>query len=350
MTTTRVFHVPSHLSYTAKLRGPSFLPVPSPTQAPMRVGELLAAPSWDFFDILHLHTVELATLPELRSLADRLGRLRKPLVVTVHDLRPNIEADVEAFRGKLELVVKRAAATLTLTRAAADRIASFAGVTGSPEIAPHGQALSSTEPPGPMAGSPSGGLAIFGALRPNRDLRSAVGAWWSLPLPRPRLRILLRSVSAADRSRDEDLLRFLHHVARSDSACTVETRPHLVPKRELVAWLAGAAALVLPYRSITHSGQLELACDVGVPLLAPDEPTLRDQLAANGRQDYPVSWFPPGVLGTRRFADHLLRALTLVRPAYGDQLAFRAFRQAEHRRLVDIHAMVYGRTRSLLAV
>ncbi|HEX5567659.1 MAG TPA: glycosyltransferase [Streptomyces sp.] len=350
MIATRVFHVPSHVNYVSKLRGASFRPVPSPTRRPTRVGDLLAARSWDFFDVLHLHTVELATLPELRGLADRLVQLRKPLVVTVHDLRPNIENDTDVFHRKLALVLKRAAAALTLTQAAADRLVSLIGASRPFEIVPHGQALASTELPGSAVGNPDGGLAVFGALRPNRDLRSAVAAWWSVPPPRPRLRVLLRSVSAADRSRDESLLRFLGHVARTDRNCTVEIRPRLVPDRELVAWLTGAAALVLPYRWITHSGQLELACDVGVPLLAPDEPTLRGQLAANGRENHPVSWFPSGVLGTGEFTDHLLKALTLAHPTRGDQLAFRAFRQVEHARLIGSHAALYDRIRSPSAV
>lgn len=36
---------------------------------------------------------------------------------------------------------------------------------------------------------------------------------------------------------------------------------------------------VLPYRHVTHSGQLEVAREIGLALLAPDVLTLRDQFA-----------------------------------------------------------------------
>jgi glycosyltransferase involved in cell wall biosynthesis len=308
----------------------------------MRVADLLAALSWDFFDILHLHTVELATLQELRELADRLARLGKPLVVTVHDLRPNVEEDTDAFRRKTTLVLERAAVAVTLTRAAADRLAVITQVSRPLEIVPHGQALA----PGALAEGgitkADGGFAVFGALRPNRDLYSVVTAWRSLLAPRPSLRVLLRSVSAADRHRNAELIDFLERTARSDRNCTLEVTEGLVPDKQLVAWLAGTSVLVLPYRSTTHSGQLELACDLGLPVLAPDEPILRDQLVSNGCGDHPADWFPYEALRTRRLADHLRRALELRPRQRADQHAFHDFRRAEHARLVTAHARIYG--------
>lgn len=93
----RVFHVPSHLSYVSKLTSTRFTPVPPPFGVPLRIADLLAVASWDFFDILHLHTVERANSAELASLSERLKRTRKGLVFTAHDLTPNIEANHEAF-------------------------------------------------------------------------------------------------------------------------------------------------------------------------------------------------------------------------------------------------------------
>jgi len=133
----RIFHVPSYLTYVAKLAGPECAPVPSPVGQPLRLGALVALDSWDFFDVLHMHTVELAAGDEIERIASRATCEDKRLVFAAHDLVPNIET----------------------------------------------------------------GMAAFGALRPRRDLVGLARAWRTLPQPRPALRVLVRSLTKADRQR-----------------------------------------------------------------------------------------------------------------------------------------------------
>jgi hypothetical protein len=109
----RIFHVPSHLTYVAKLTGPEFAPVPSPVGQPLRLSELVALDSWDFFDVLHRHTVELAAGDEIERIASRATCADKRLVFTAHDLVPNIKTDGAIFGHKTTRAARHAAAVIT---------------------------------------------------------------------------------------------------------------------------------------------------------------------------------------------------------------------------------------------
>lgn len=227
----RVFHVPSHLAYAEALTGERFGPVASPTGSPLMVAQLVALASWEFFDVLHLHTVELATVGDLEKLC-RLARQRGVgVVLTVHDLDPNIEVCQRAHREKLSVVARRADAVVTLTGAAADEFASRIGLArAAVQVAPHGAALpldlaaAAPKPAGFRA------LAVYGALRPNRDVLAVVRAWQCLPATqRPGLRVLLRSVGSTDEHRDGETLAILRRVAAEDPGLDLQIRPEFVP-------------------------------------------------------------------------------------------------------------------------
>ncbi len=337
----RIFHVPSHLAYVAKLQAAEFHPVPPPAGRPLRVDELAALDSWDFFDVLHLHTVELATLSHIDRVATRATGEGKSMVFTTHDLVPNIETERVEFGRKTALAARQAGAVVTLTKTAAHRLAQDAGVPASSvRVVPHGAAL----PVSLIGGSAGGhGIAAFGALRPNRDLIALVQAWRRLPQPRPPLRLLLRSLSPVDRERYAAPLAELDRAARAEPELIVTTTSSVMPPDELASWCRQSSVLVLPYRRITHSGQLELARDVGLRVLAPAVPTLRAQLEDGPA--CPAVWFPRQALDeSQRFAGHLQQALSLPwATVNGD--AVREYRTAEHRRLLDAHHDVYFFTR-----
>lgn len=214
----RVFHVPSHLTYVGKLAGDRFAPAPSPLGVPLRIADLLALNSWDFFDVLHLHSVELVSLDELAIFTERLWREGKGLVFTVHDLAPNIEADHETFTDKVKLVTDSGAQLITLTRSAASDIARRFKCSVS--VIPHGFAV-----PPSVATPPSHArdhFLVFGALRPKRDLLAVVRAWRLLPNDRPPLHILLRSVSSLDKQRYAGDLAELNQTARNEPDLVVK--------------------------------------------------------------------------------------------------------------------------------
>ena len=189
----RVFHVPSHLSYVSKLVGDTFVPVPSPMGAPLRVSDLLGLESWDFFDVLHLHTVELAASGDLAALAARLREAGKGFVFTLHDLVPNIEIDRAAFSEKTRLAVCEASRLVTLTHAAAQQVNARFGV--EPSVIPRHGGRRAT---GTWWRSVATGhvvLLVFGALRPKPGsaraysrvaaaIRRSAAATGTAPIPR----------------------------------------------------------------------------------------------------------------------------------------------------------------------
>lgn len=333
----RIFHVPSHLAYVAKLVAAEFAPVPSPLGRALRLGELAALDSWAFFDVLHVHTVELATIEEIERVASRATREGKRLVFTAHDLIPNIETDGAAFDHKTTLIAGHAAAVVTLTGTAAQHLTRRLNMEASPvHVVPHGTAL----PLQFVGGSGDGeGIGAFGALRPNRDFVGLVRAWLMLPPPRPALRVLVRSLRERDRRRYATLLAELDAVRRFEPELTITTTMEMLTPSELVSWCQRSKILVLPYRWITHSGQLELARDLGLRVLAPEVPTLHAQLADGPHCQ--TGWFPARTLDEpERFAGYLRHALSLPPPPSESQ-TLRAYRAAEHRRILDAHHNVY---------
>lgn len=340
----RVFHVPAHLAYAALLSGQRFAPVPSPTGESLTVAQLTDLASWEFFDVLHLHSVELASLGDLDRLCGLARRRGVGLVLTVHDLLPNIETDEGVYWQKLALVADRADAVLTLTAAAAAMLTSRDVPNRTKVVVtPHGSALPLGIPTVPSRRGGSETLAVYGALRPNRDVAAMADAWRLLPAAtRPVLRILLRSVGPADEERDADQLARLRSAAAAESRLHLDVRSTFLPPGDLLRWLAPAGGLVLPYRWITHSGQLELACDLGLPVLAPDTSTLRAQLEHNGVGEHPVTWYPadelakPAHLGT-----WLMRVSRIPRVAENERRAFLQRRRTERARLLRLHQKVY---------
>lgn len=337
----RVFHIPSHLSYASKLASDTFVPVPSPSGEPLRVADLLALSSWDFFDVLHLHTVELATSSDLISLSARLRGAGKGLVFTLHDLVPNIETDRPVFEEKTRLAVQDASSVITLTRAAADQVVVRFAV--KPSIVPHGYAV----PPEVVTrcGAGANGLFAFGALRPNRDLLGLVRAWCLLSGARLPLRILLRSLGVLDRQRYASELAELAEIARAELDLTVETTTGVLSPADLVDVCQQTTALVMPYRTITHSGQLEFSRDLGIAAVVPDVPTVRAQLSETAGDEHPCVWFPPTALGNpSEFAEYLKQASIILNEKIVRNDVFIQYRIKEHERLIGQYGAEYNRS------
>lgn len=333
----RVFHIPAHLDYVSKLTSPHFQPAPSPspTGSPLTAAALLAVPCWGFFDVLHLHTVELASRHELDQLFRRAAAEGKRVVFTVHDLVPAIETDLAAFDRKTRLAAQGAHSLLTLTHAAARQISDRFGRT--PKVVPHGYVL----PPGAAAtaraerGHRGSRIVAFGALRPNRSFTGLTRAWSLLPQTRPPLEILVRSVRPADLARNRETLAALENMAAAHEGLRLRTVDRMLSEPEITELLADCRTLVLPYKTITHSGQLELARDLGLGVLAPAFPTLRAQLD-EAESLLTATWFDPQDLeDPPRLAERLRQACSA---AESTQIPERA---DEHARLLETHHIEY---------
>lgn len=326
----RVLHIPGHLSYAEKLTAADFTPVPPPPGGVLTADSLLCLTSWEFFDVLHLHTAELTSWDTLRSLLERLAVERRGLVFTIHDLSPNIEHDVRVFEQKTQLLADHSTSLVTLTGAAADTVEEGHG--RRPVVIPHGYTVP------PPAERPRGavGLVVLGALRPNRKLLPFVRAWRRLPSNRPPLHLVLRSVSDWDRQHYRADMDDLTTAATAEPALHLTVVDRMLTVDELVAHCGRGDVLALPYDSVTHSGQLELARDLGLALLAPDVPTLRAQISETGPA-HPGVWFPPAALGEPLALAGYLDAASSLRHPTAPLLA----RDEEHRQLLRRYRAAY---------
>lgn len=340
----RVFHVPSHLAYATALIDIAFEPVPPPGGESLTVGRLLALPSWGFFDVLHLHTVEFATAVELDRLFSKANAADVRVILTVHDLQPNIEGDRREYWRKLALAVHRATAVVTLTSAAASELRRNVHVESQRiSVISHGPGLPLDVAAAAARTRPDGALAVYGALRPNRDVLATVRAWSLLRREARRpLRVVLRTVGSSDETRYARTLSTLRTATAEQPDLDVQVRCDFVPAKELTDWLAPASALILPYRSVTHSGQLELARDLGMPVLAPDLHTLHAQLGHSGAR-LPVCWYePPELEDSQRFAKRL-EELACLRPlAESDRQELLGRRHVERARILKRYGALYG--------
>jgi hypothetical protein len=281
---------------------------------------LLARDRW----IPRVHAVE----PDTRMLME----LEKRCPV------PNIEVDKAAFEEKTRLAAREAASMITLTHAAAEQAASRFGV--KPSVIPHGFAVS----PNLVAqrGDGGRGLLVFGALRPNRDLLGLVRAWRLLPAARLPLRVVLRSLGASDQQRYANELAELADIACVEPDLTVETTARVLSPGELVDRCQQATALVMPYRSITHSGQLELARDLGLGAVVPDVPTVRAQLSETTGNRHPCVWFPTTALNSPiEFARYLESVPEVCNAHVGESNSFAQYRTKEHDKLLDQYGAEY---------
>lgn len=344
----QVAHFPARFDYVDKLSTAEFGPVRYPLGYPQSLGDILGYHSWDFFDVFHMHRVERSKEDDLRAVVKRLAHEGKAFVYTAHDVEPSVETDKRSYWRRVRLAATNADVVTTLTHEAARALVGALNVGElHVAVAPHGFAIEPELKVWEQSPITARGFAVFGAPRGNRHFGAVVAAWRTLPAgTRPPLRILVRSLedvaNNAESQRNASLIRFLRQQALQASDLQVDVRADFQPAEEIVSWLHAAGTLVLPYDRITHSGQLELARDVGMPVLLPDVPTLRAQLAESGDDRHPCEWFEIDNLGEpNRFAARLLATTRLVpMPAERTQ-EFRVRRRAEHEDVLQLHAVLY---------
>jgi hypothetical protein len=258
--------------------GFAFRPDPDPDDPSRPAGErwwppVALDPAWlaaQECDVLHVHfgfdATPVAQLEELLDVAEARG---VGVVVTVHDLHSPHQADPREHLAKLDVLVPRAGAVLTLTDAAAAAIAARWGRLA--HVVPHPHLVDLDAMVG-LRGARRAGVPLtvgveIKALRANTDAT------------------LLPRLEASCAELGLGLRVGVHHelAERTDE-----------PARSTARWLAAAAGrgvdvqwheryaddelwrrlaeldvAVLPYRFGTHSGWLEACHDVGTPVVAP---------------------------------------------------------------------------------
>ncbi len=228
------------------------------------------------FDVAHLHLARFhpehqgLTVEGLTAVVRAHRRAGVAVVVTVHDLAlPTWPQEDLKLIDLLQAIDEDVAAVLTLTRSCADRLEQLLG--RPVRVVPYGPLLDTTErhrlrshrrltepDAGPLllhAGRLESRLAWEETIQ--AVIASTTGA---------RLRILVQ----------DDRAEQVRAVADGHPRIVVESAPSF-SMPTLARAMADARAVVLPYRWATHSATLELATDVGTPVIAADVGHLAEQ-------------------------------------------------------------------------
>ena len=200
-------------------------------------------------DVVHLQWLPR---PELDVRWLRRLSARRPTVLTAHDVLPRRDAALPAWRRSLALVdrvvvhSRRAVGELEQLGVGPERIARI----------PH-PVFDVAAPPGPPRGNT---LLFFGLLRAYKGLDVLVRA-----LPRiPDARLVV----AGDPLDPVEPVQAL--AGQLGVAERIEWRLGFVPEHEVAELMAGAAAVVLPYRRLDSSGVLATAIGYRRPVVVSD--------------------------------------------------------------------------------
>ena len=237
---------------------------PSPWLEPEHVARHAAG-----FDLLHVHFgFDDRTPAQLDGLMRTLRAVRRPLVLTVHDLRNPHHADPAAHDAALDVLVPAAAEVITLTRGAAREIRARWGrdatVLAHPSVVPERWATC-RRPDRP-------GLTIGLHAKSRRTNTDPVGVARGLAAAAARYPDVRVRVDAHDDERGRAVAAELRGVAGLD----VRVHPPF-DDDAFHRYLLDLDVSVLPYRWGTHSGWLEVCHDLGTAVLAPDVGHYRDQ-------------------------------------------------------------------------
>lgn len=217
----------------------------------------------DAVDVVHLHFgFEHRSAAELEQWLAALGSAGLLLVLTVHDLANPHLHDQRPHLESLGVLVPQADAVITLTDGAAAEILRRWGVRA--RVLPHPHVVPADRL-GQRPRRPSGPQRFgvpLGALRANVDPHLVPRLLDVLP-PEAQLHLDLRP------GRGEQLRQTLGLDGQTDDPRLRIVERESGSEHDFATRVAEFDVLVLPYRHGTHSGWVEAAHDVGVPVVAP---------------------------------------------------------------------------------
>lgn len=258
----RVLSVPAEHPYTRAIRPPHVFYLPDPDADgdghwwphPALEAQFWRASGRPDVDAVHIHFgFEHRTPAEIAELTHALP---VPLVITVHDIdNPHLATAAEQaeHHERLRLLVDAAAAVITLTDCAAERLRTDFGATDV-NVIPH-PPIVDTPPAGPLHG---GGAGVF--LKSLRANVVADPAFYRAIAARVPLTVFVH---------DEPATRELRDALSGAPGITLVAHDRL-DDPALHAAVAGLDVCLLPYTSGTHSGWLEMCRNLGTDVAVPD--------------------------------------------------------------------------------
>ncbi|MFF5334126.1 hypothetical protein [Streptomyces sp. NPDC013181] len=351
-TPLRVVHAPARTPYARKLTDDRVRLVngtaPFGGEAvprDMSLRWLLDHRPFTWFDVLHLHHVEFDELRLLKSVLAECSRQGRRVVFTAHDVDPVFEAK-PAYHRKLRTLADADVPFVCLTEASEKAVHRRLGSKVRTVTIPHGYVIA----PGtaPDRAPADRDYFLFGSLRDNRDIETVLHNWRLGRRQRDTtLSLLLRAPGRVNLEQERGQWSLLSGMAASEPRLRVDVLP-FPSDDEVAETAAGHRALVLPYRWASHSGQLELAFDLGMLPVASAVGHLRDQHRLHqGLVEEPV-WFDWSDGAEYAYGARFLEALDEAaariretRPA-GASAEFTAYRRHEHTAIMDAYLEVYA--------
>jgi hypothetical protein len=355
----RVLHLPGRTPYARKLHGPGIEIV---NETRLSSGEMVprdasfgwlhARSEWHFFDVLHVHSLELAADEVVDAVLDRCAADGKRMVLTVHDVGAMFETGGDGYERKLAKVAGRGLPIVTLTEGAAGRLAMMLGEEHRPRVLPHGYVIDPVDQrfggvPTTRADADDCGVvyALYGGFRPNRLMYPVCVNVAFGTLPKDCLRVLARALSPVELRDGADATRVTACALRDPGKVRLSLRP-FPSDAEIATFLAAADVLVMPYLWGTHSGQLEAAFDLGLVPVISDTGFFREQWHGHhGLVPEPV-WFDWSDGAEYAYGARLLEAILRARDQVTTGMRmtaaeFRDHRRTEHDRVLAGYRELY---------
>lgn len=353
----RVLHLPARTPYAWKLHSHNFeiangTRVPTGDTAPDAPSAqwLLEQASLDWFDVLHLHHVEFEEVTDLERLLDRCTTEGKGLVHTAHDLKAMFTTDAELHK-RLRVLDQAAVSWVCLTAGSTNILDKILGHRVRARTIPHGYVVAPEHAERlERSSSTTARYLMYGASRPNRDQVATVLNWSLRNKTRDGLlHLVMRGISPAHLTQEQSPAYRLAQVVRADPRVRVTMRGY-PSDSDINEAAAGSDALILPYLWATHSGQLELAFDLGLLPVTSNVGHLADQHSVHADLvDEPV-WFDWSSGNPYLFGERFVAALEVAEERLNDQPRrispeFTDYRRSEHRDLLEAYTAVYEGSR-----
>jgi hypothetical protein len=337
------------------VNGQKFHDVPVPEAFSFASLSQLPSGTWDAVDAVHIHFGMDFEPPDVIEKALEVVRRRdKPIIFTCHDLDSIHRRHCSGFSRSLDLVLGWSNVVIALTAASAQRLVAERAVPAEKiRVIPHGSLIEADELPraplSPLPAPEALQAVIFGAFRANRDFNNAVPSLyfaWARGTSR-RLHLVTKPPFWDEPAEAAAGLAVLSLFTPAHPELCLTMKPDY-SDQEVTRLLAQEHLLVLPYLSGSHSGQLELAWDLGLVPVATDVGFLRAQHVELGTRHPPPTYFAPiSPLDLR--GRNLVRAVEEVAMAMPAVNAWRAahwndwrqFREAQRRTILDSHAQIY---------
>ena len=354
----RVLHLPCDLPYTQKLSSPVIHVIngtrlADESEVPWKVtfDWLCAREDLTFFEVLHIHFFEGTPLETLHRALDKCLSGGRRIIFTVHETAPMFPRHRPAYQAGLDTICAAAHRVITLTRGgAAALLTRVPCVEGRLVVIPHGFVLDPDAPAWGRAGSggPRVEYALYGAFRPNRDTYTLLLNWYfGLLHHRARLNILSRAIAPRDLQDPAlHLPQIMAFLQGASERIRVVMAPHPTDE-QVVDFLSRCDVLLMPYTWGSHSGQLELAFDLGLLPVISDVGFYAEQWqASRGHVPEPL-WFNWSDGHVDRYGARLLDALLTAQDRIeaggqpANRAAYRRHRVREHAELLRAHLQVY---------